>query len=461
MSSHSCFDAQCKGDSNFQSLFIECSSCSDRMFLQCLVKNPGVSRLLLAMKILNSKGEPLMTKLVSINIHEHFKGIFSTESIIRIKCDKCKEEELKTKENNDKHTKTLIADLSKAQRDIMDLQIANKKLVKENRSKINEYTEIENENLNLHVKIASLESKLEEEFEDASDAKLLSSPKISSVQQNSDSATCSAGVKSNPVDNIIKPPNSNKIRTSIPTQSSETNEALGIYLTKFDPEIQCKNIAKYISSKTGITEDKFTVVRLLKSKVNMKHINFVSFKVTAHDQSTYEHVLNKEIWEPTYTAIPFNIETKKKEKIKKGAKPTEQIISTSTQTRDEKNNKSANIREKPIRIKPNLHPKRVSKPTNTHFNNMDVKPPTLDGSSVSARVPNMFSNLPNVSQTPIRYPHPYPIHQWVPYYDNNVNNNPVGTQHALQSNFTQGSSHMPPYRMSYPPMFQYYPHMYY
>lgn len=442
MSSHCCIEAECKGD-KYHQLYIRCSNCNDPNFLECIANNPGIFELLMALKIINSMGDIMVSKLESTKVHTSFKAIFSKHSSIKIICDRCKENEVKSKAIDEKFKNDLINDLSAAQKDFSNLQLTSKKLAKENRQKDKEYGEIEIENLMLHDKLAQLEDKLDNfkpdaEFLEADDGSLnvgLRPPLPPKAHTQIQSIK-------NPVNNI--------------TGDSHNNQ-LSIYVSKFCSSTECSEISQHILKHTALDNGNlFTVTKLLKRKANMKIISFVSFMITASNQSVYDAIMEQSVWGPDFTAIPFNVNHQKKQKRpqignqnqsepKNRLKKPDAIKSTTKniQSRDNLVNKKSNVvpltKTSPVII--NQTKQLMS------GNSVINKKAELQRNTVQN--PAMFPFASQYSYLPYQYSYFNPNMNYLPSPSNQMPQVP-------QSNFHQGYNQLP-YRI--PPMYPAYPQM--
>lgn len=92
-----------------------------------------------------------------------------------------------------------------------------------------------------------------------------------------------------------------------------------IYLSKFTPNIECKDIIKLVIEKTSLNETDFTVSKLIHPKDRSKK-SFVSFLISCDSEDNYKIIMNHDCWAPFYTVAPFNKNRKSKPR-KKSKKP--------------------------------------------------------------------------------------------------------------------------------------------
>jgi len=222
----------------------------------------------------------------------------------------------------------------------------------------------------------------------------------------------------------------------------KTEDEYAIYVSQFHPSVNCNDIVNLILSNTNIEDSNlFSVTKLLKRKVNMKIIHFVSFKIATSNQQIYSTILDKKIWEPEFTAIPFDFDRPKKAKhpvkLQNSRKPTKSSSTNSnvTKTANPKRTVSSNKRESPKLNTGNQINKPVRKSSGPTQRSKRVVPYSI----------------------PAQIPHPIPH----PVAYQGAMLHPVTYQAPLMphSNFHQWGTQLPHHRAFQSPWFQPYPHL--
>ena len=114
MAIHSCVSSNCTGNT-FHQLSINCSTCKEIMYLNCIKHKPGMFDLLKALRMVDITGSVIINQLESISLYSDLRAIFSADSLIRFNCDKC----------NKKSSGTDISSTAKKLSPISDFQDAD------------------------------------------------------------------------------------------------------------------------------------------------------------------------------------------------------------------------------------------------------------------------------------------------------------------------------------------------
>ena len=97
-------------------------------------------------------------------------------------------------------------------------------------------------------------------------------------------------------------------------KTSNDDNVLGIYISKFQPNTTCEDIKKHISKTTNVASSDFSVSLLANKRIlRSKHLTYVSFKVSTSIQSVYDTILNEQVWHPHFSAVPFSQNQKNQE----------------------------------------------------------------------------------------------------------------------------------------------------
>lgn len=118
--------------------------------------------------------------------------------------------------------------------------------------------------------------------------------------------------------------NSNQMRSadeiaSLPddTITSQKSDCWEIFVSSFPAKAECEQITAHIVGKTDLQAVDFKVTQMVSPRIKPKYRKFMSFKITAHDQATYDIILDVKVWEPFATAVPFNTEAKSESRQRK------------------------------------------------------------------------------------------------------------------------------------------------
>lgn len=267
-------------------------------------------------------------------------------------------------------------------------------------------------------------------------------------RQNSSDTASQSNSNSIPAINIKPPDNKPKQNVLIDSKAPDSpsiiaeKEKYAIYVSKFHTTVGCSDIIGHITSKTDIKDcNLFTVTKLLKRKINPKNIHFVSFKISTADQLIYNTILDKNVWGPEFTAIPFDFNHPKKSKhppkLRVRSKPIKNIPSMPNR-RGEINTKSTG---KKLPIKNSNKLEREHEPS---IKKKWTKVSEASDYSQTTNVP-VSNNNSDHSQHPalISYPPPpqIPYHYPMTYHHGGMNHLPVAAQ-----NFQLLGNQLPQYR---------------
>lgn len=105
-------------------------------------------------------------------------------------------------------------------------------------------------------------------------------------------------------DDELKPPNSNRMKAN-PVTSNQT-KLHEIFVTQFDPSVECEHIIRHILKRTKISADSFAVEKLIGSKERLKRKTYISFKISTVKNDVCKTLLNEKLWAPDFTARIFD-----------------------------------------------------------------------------------------------------------------------------------------------------------
>lgn len=98
------------------------------------------------------------------------------------------------------------------------------------------------------------------------------------------------------------------------TSAKGNGDVYEIFVTKFHPTTTCSDIEQFIIGKTSIAAQKFAVKKLIRSKVNIEKLTFVSFKIITLDRTVFNTILDDKVWAPNFNASVFTSKSSDKKK---------------------------------------------------------------------------------------------------------------------------------------------------
>lgn len=117
-------------------------------------------------------------------------------------------------------------------------------------------------------------------------------------------------------------PNTN---SNLSQRGSQLKPSRDIHVSKFQPNIPVKLVADHILERTSLELGKhFSLKSLLRRSTFHNDKTYATFKITAFDDDSYDVILNKDLWEPKFKAIPF---VQKERKSKSHATPGAKVKS--------------------------------------------------------------------------------------------------------------------------------------
>lgn len=327
---HNCADLECSGI-KCDGIKMSCAWCSQHTFLECLLDRPEIERLL--QSIIPKKAPIEFLSSHWKIVQAAFEGIFQRKSVIDFVCLEC--------QSTGSH-RSIVADSEEAQIETRrQLASAKAQIVKLNmdkaaaidtltqqlneaNSKINDLQQTAanlNENhsdfINKKASIESVLSEMSTANKTLSDGFVQLSSVFNSIRVPDQSqsfpsqASTSQASKSHEMNashgtDLLLPQNTSNLPATI-ANSSNDDENLSIYVSKFSPTETCDRIINYIVEATKLQRTDFSVTlmagrRLLK----WKQLSYVSFKITASNRKAYALLLSANIWAPHFTAEPFN-----------------------------------------------------------------------------------------------------------------------------------------------------------
>lgn len=265
--------------------YIQCSGCSKRYYLKCLLKHHKSSGdFLYAIRIFDPVSNTLNTDIDG-SIQNRLNKIFESHACFAFQCPSCKRSYNDKSRQKSEEIETLKIQLSE-----------QKKLIEQMSEKQNENASEYNEKLSaLKINLISLKQNAESI--------------IASIDENIYSESVPAN---NEVilSQIALSSDSNAVPENAQNFDSE------IYLSKFRPETTTDHIISFITSKTSLIHSTdFSIESLTGKKWKGRKINFVSFKINTFNKAAYDKIMENDLWESRIVASPFKPPIKKQRVI--------------------------------------------------------------------------------------------------------------------------------------------------
>lgn len=355
---HDCSDSGCKG-AKFDGANLTCFRCLKPVFLECIKNKTEVSKLVFAMKSINTfSNKPELTPL---RMQTKIAALFNADSVFKFECVKCKiegtyteiiDEFIQTQEKykedkedakreigilKSKNTeleqacKHLQQKLTEAEQINKERELDNVTIVDErNTEPISEH-ELKTKLNKMYEKIKKtttdsiitmthdLEARIKMECEKLSKEINLMKEKnnrtkhtekttIKTIENSendknkkpNDEMSKANNNKNNNIDKrnaVVEPDVNAKLK---PPKLNQNKGLFEIHISRFEVGTTESNIEEYIMEKTKIKNDRFAV-ELLNNRTN----NYVSFKLITFNRNIYDILMNEQLWSPDFIARDF------------------------------------------------------------------------------------------------------------------------------------------------------------
>lgn len=88
--------------------------------------------------------------------------------------------------------------------------------------------------------------------------------------------------------------------------SIQSSDCLDLFVPNFPAKTECDAITALIMSRSTLQADDFEISKMAGPKVNLKYRKFMSFKIKVPDKTTYDIIMDENVWIPFSKPVPFN-----------------------------------------------------------------------------------------------------------------------------------------------------------